>query len=423
MKRIEKAVLIAMALSAFITSDPGPAKGAGPDAGPPRDPVKFSEPTFVDPPMELLGDAGDGRCPDPSKVCLKDVDDLLFGRTHILRSDDIVFGYQGAFGLFTSQDSTLTRSNDKLFSLNDGTNRYSQPAVVGARLFNTAADVAVILVEDRNTSLLQWRLDSSAGTVAAGTVRMDGWTNDPSRPEFDADPGSFLSVVADDFTGDGFDEIVVFLTAEGANGSAIVGTAVDPQDPSQGLKFGPLEVFIGPVPGDPFLNPNHIAPLKVTKATVLGQPRVFVAGPTNYPAGNCPTLHSGLSFEVYRIDPQTLAISSSVGTFVGAFAANLPEGNGACLHSVDITAGRFTTPLHDQLLVTYGLEGGNVKVLPFDLNDQGAVQQPIYDTGIIVGGEGLGFAAGASIGAALWIRQRCSSRITWETQRLTPCAS
>ena len=89
-----------------------------------------------------------------------------------------------------------------------------------------------------------------------------------------------------------------------------------------------------------------------------------------YVAG-CPTGYAGLGFESYPIDPQSLALVSA-----GTFAANIPEGNTACLHTVDMTAGRFTTDLHDQLLVTYGMEGGNVKVLPFDFNDQGiAVQQ------------------------------------------------
>ena len=41
---------------------------------------------------------GNPRCPDPSQPCLQNVDDLLFGRTHILRSDDFVFGFQGGRG-------------------------------------------------------------------------------------------------------------------------------------------------------------------------------------------------------------------------------------------------------------------------------------------------------------------------------------
>jgi hypothetical protein len=304
------------------------------------------------------------------------VSDILNGRRHLLRTDDLVFGYQGAFGLFPTQDSAIVSGDVNLQVLNDGSDRYSQPAVVGARLFNIASDVAVTLVEDRNNDLLQWRLDTSSATVASGTVGLP--VNLP-------DPASFLSVVAGDFTGDGLDEVVVFLTAVGANGSAIVGTAVDPQDPSKGLRFGPVEQFFG-LPfsgsGNLFNGNNHLEPLEVTTAAVLGQPRVFVAGPTDYLADNCPTRHSGLSFESYTIDPQSLALSSA-----GTFSADLPEGNDSCLHFVDITAGRFSTPTHDQLLVAYGVEGGNVKVLPFDINAQGiAVQQQIYDSGYGVGG-------------------------------------
>ncbi|BFU93026.1 MAG: hypothetical protein NTAFB01_42130 [Nitrospira sp.] len=388
MRRIEQAVLIGLVLGTLIAGVPGPAKGAnqaapvkaktqkatkGAQAGPSharpgRDPVTFSQPTFVDPPKKLLGDSGDGRCPDQTQPCLKDVDDLLFGRTHLLRSDDIVFGYQGAFGLFTSQNSTLTESSDKLFSLNDGTNRYSQPAVVGARLFNSASDVAVTLMYDRNEAFLQWRLDSSTATVGTGTVGIPGYPAD--------DITRFLAVVAGDFTGDGFDEIVVFPKGL-LSIAAIVGTAVDPQDGKKGVIFGPrydLE--------------KHVLPFSITKAVIGGQPRVLVAGPTAF-ASSCASGLSGLQFESYTIDPKTLTLTS-----VGIFPANIPEGNKACLQFVHLTPGRFSTATHDQLLVAYGMEGGNVKVIPFDFDAQGnAVPKPIYDTGYGTGG-GASFIRG-----------------------------
>ena len=173
-----------------------------------------------------------------------------------------------------------------------------------------------------------------------------------------------------------------------------MGTAVDAQEPSQGLKVGPALDLNGA---------DHLLPLKITKAAVVGQPRVRGR---SYFVAACPTGDAGLGFESFAIDPQSLALGSA-----GTFAANIPEGNTACLHTVNMTAGRFTTDLHDQLLVTYGMEG-NVKVLPFDLTDQGiAMQQPIYDTGYIVG-EGFSFVVGGLIGAVLWIGRRCSSRIT-----------
>ena len=358
MERNKRVALMGVLLSVCLTNAPGGVKGASPAP----DPVQFSAPTFVDPPKTLSGDSGDGRCPDSSKKCFKDVDDLLGGRTHLLRSDDLVLGSRSGRGLLQTKDSNITSNASQ--TLTDGTNRYSWPAVVGARLFNTGSDVAVTLVLDRSANLLQWRLDSSTALIGSGTVGMN--------VSLDEDPGH-LAVVAADFTGDGFDEIVVFPKGPFSRGSGavIVGTAVDPQYPSQGLKFGPLGPYL-----------LDVSPFSITKVDVLGQPRVFVAGPASRFRSGCGANGAGLQFESYTIDPQSLALSSQ-----GTFPANIPEGNTACLHSVDLTAGRFSTATHDQLLVTYGMEGGNVKVLPFDLTAQGlAVQKPIYDTGIIIGG-------------------------------------
>lgn len=333
-----------------------------------RNPVRFRSPILVAKPKALLGDSGDGRCPDPSQVCFKDTDDLLFGRRNLFRTDDLVLAYQsGAVQMFT-QDSAVVSTTSE--TLTDGSNNYTQPIVVGARVFATAADVAVTLVQNRSQNTLQWTLQGQSGQLAAGQIPL---------PAQLSDPNSFLNVVAGDFTGDGLDEVAVFLTVVGYNGSAIVATAQDPGDPSKGLKFGPPLAFTGPSPGSPggAASFDHIEPLSITKATVVGQPRVFVAGPSNYYNTACPSLHSGLAFESYTVDPQSLALASA-----GTFAANIPEGNTACLESVNITSGRFSTGTRDQLAVVYGAYGSNHKAFAFDLNTQGfAVQGPVFDTG------------------------------------------
>ena len=59
MRQLKRAALIGMMLGAWLITAPGTAKGVGPAAHAPHDPVKFSKPTFVDPPKTLLGDAGD----------------------------------------------------------------------------------------------------------------------------------------------------------------------------------------------------------------------------------------------------------------------------------------------------------------------------------------------------------------------------
>jgi len=325
-----------------------------------RDPIQFYKPRFVDPPKVLLGDSGDGRCPDATQPCFKNNDDLLNGQTHILRQDDLVLGYKTGESLLLTDNSTITASSAK--ALADDSARYTWPAVAGARIFDLPSDVAVTVWEDRNNNLLLWSLDGSAVTFSSGTVPL---------PAQISDPNSFLSLVTGDFTGDGFDDVVVFLTAVGINGSAIVGTAVDPKQPGKGLKFGPAYLLSAN---------NNIEPLKITAASVLGKPRVFVAGPQNFDLTGCASLHADIALESYTIDPDQLVLSSQ-----GRVDVSVPEGPGACLNSIDIAAGRFNNALKDQLVVAFGLNALNVRVLPFDFNAQGLpVPGPVFDTGVAI---------------------------------------
>ena len=394
MQRIRTAALIGMLLAACIVHMPGDV----PSASAADDPVKFSKPTFVDPPKVLLGDSGDGRCQvtNPAQKCLQGVDDVLFGRTHVLRTDDVVFGYQGAYALFPSSSSTLPRSSAVIRALNDTSGRYSQPAVVGARMFNTPSDVAVTLVEDQQSQLLQWRLDdgTSAGTtspLASGTIALSASQSTTS---------SRLAVIAGDFTGDGLDEIVVFPRGAGGISAAIVATAVNIQDPAQGLRFGPpFPLFTN----DPSF--EHIVPFSIARAIVpnangttltgSGTPQVFAAG--GEARSDCPSGTLGLSLESYSIDSNTLAVTAIVGTGIDT------GGVATCLQFADLTTGRFATAQRDQLLLAYGEGGGTVKVVPFDFavvgfesNNVpvvGAVPQTQFDTGLPVGG-GASFIRG-----------------------------
>ena len=64
-----------------------------------------------------------------------------------------------------------------------------------------------------------------------------------------------------------------------------------------------------------------------------------------------------------------------------------------------------------------------MKVLPFDINAQGIpVSGPLFDTQLPVGEEGSSFGAGGSIGAARWIRRRCSFPTTSMPRASTHCA-
>jgi hypothetical protein len=325
-----------------------------------QDPVKFYQPSFVDPPEVLLGDSGDGRCPDASQPCFKDNDDMLNGRRHLLRTDDLIVGI-GTPGvgerhfselLFTENSTIVAKSELGPFQL---TGDLSGTVVAGARLFDTPHDVAVSVVIQRpdrpGNGILFWFLD------APGNVRASGSTSLPPIPQ---DPTGFLNMATGDFTGDGLDEVVVFLTA-----NAIVGTARDRTGKSQELDFG--DVHHG----------FNVEPLAIAVGTVLGRPRIFVAGPSHDNDPSCATRHRGLRFESFSVDPQSLAIASE-GTFD---PTALPEGNNACLHSVDLTVGRFGNATHDQLVVTYAMDVATYKVVAFDIHEGIAVQGPVFDTG------------------------------------------
>lgn len=349
------------------------------------DPVQLYPPSFVVPPPTLLGDAGDGRCPTPTEKCYQDVDDPLYGQTHLMREDDVVFAFRNGYALLSSESSTLTGPGSQQFTLNDGSVRYSAPAVVGARMFDTPSDVAVTAVSDSQQGVINWRLDglwdvqhgANPALTLSGTV-----SGFPFFPPLVDNLVDGLLIVATDMTGDGFDEIVIFPGTTSGVVGAVVGSAVNTADPSQGLRFGP--VF------DLFDVSATFSSFAMAAASVQGQPRILVAGTISNSTGCIANAAAGLALNSYSVDKNTLALSVQ-----GSFAPTLPGSDNQCLQSIDITRGRFSTPLRDQLLVSYAREGGTVKLLPIDVNDQGAmVQQPVYDSGVIIGGGWAGIQAG-----------------------------
>ena len=91
---------------------------------------------------------------------------------------------------------------------------------------------------------------------------------------------------------------------------------------------------------------------------MLGSPQIFAVGPSN----DDPWLSYTASrpcLREFRREPHKLG-DYQRGTFS---ATGLPEGD-FCLHSVDLAIGRFGNLAHDQLVVAYAAEGGNVKILP-----------------------------------------------------------
>ena len=143
MVRMERALLVGLTGCALMIGAAGEATGfrRGGGSQSTRDPVEFQRPVFVDPPDVLLGSSGDGRCPTdpPNQPCLKDIDDVLFGKTFLQRTDDLVFSYVGGYGSATSSDSALTLGPRKTVSTS------TVPLVLGARLFELPQDYTVVL--------------------------------------------------------------------------------------------------------------------------------------------------------------------------------------------------------------------------------------------------------------------------------------
>jgi hypothetical protein len=175
-----------------------------------------------------------GGGPESAQPDFTHVTDILNGRRHLLRTDDLVVGI-GAPGVISpgqnsgrkilfTEDSKLSDRGFRGFNV---IGNFSAPVVAGARMFDTPYDVAVTAVYERQTHQLYWFLDVPP---ALGILGPSGVT---PLPPVVQDPGSFLTLATADVTGDGYDEVVVFLAAfDNRDGAAIVGTAANPQNPS-----------------------------------------------------------------------------------------------------------------------------------------------------------------------------------------------
>ena len=201
-------------------------------------------------------------------------------------------------------------------------------------MFDLPTDVAVSARDDPETRTLHWSIDGSQGNLASGTIPIAGIA------------GSDLEMMSDsaDFTGDGYDDVIFVLPGDRLKSPppatvAVVATARDPADPSKGLAFGSAAIL--PFGGE------HIWPTSITTGTVAGTLRVLALGTHGSVRDNCKK--TNLAVESYTVDPQSLAISGS-----GAFALTLQEPAGTCIQGESITAGRFGTTTHDQVVVAYG---------------------------------------------------------------------
>jgi len=308
------------------------------------------------------------------------VADILHGRRHLLRTDDLVVAYNVAANedegnlLLTSKGavSSVLESTFGVAGLTFGTASY--PTVTAARMFRTPYDVAVsaAVASQGVNSTLAYSFDATPNDGSPALQVLDtlltGIATDGTGPPV-------LYSAAGDFTGDGLDEIVyaIFFPGDSVPLDRVflaVATAADPTDPSQGL--------IIPVASWTDISPTALySPHPIAVVTTPGPP-VIVAVTALDVSGSCAT---GLNIQTFVVDVQhdldvVLAHSLPV---------TLPEGN-ACVKTASIAAGQFGTTTQAQFAVAYAVDGGNVGIIPFELDEQGnPVQKPRFDTGKAVG--------------------------------------
>jgi hypothetical protein len=298
------------------------------------------------------------------------VTDILAGWRQLLRTDDLFLirsddGAEGAWG------SRLLTSNSRITSITE-TQRIpggrGHATVIRARMFDLPTDVAVSgWVDPGVDEIFYWSIDGSQGNLTSGTEPIAGtWASD-----------SQIMSDSADFTGDGYDDVIFVLPGRpGRPGQdpldtiAIVATALDPADPSKGLDFGPTAYL-------PYRD-NHVWPRSITTGTVAGTLRVLALGPAHEKRPGCDT--PNLAVESYTVGKYQWISASR------PFDLQLQEPAGFCIEAESITAGRFGTTAHDQVVVAYMASSGGVKIIPVAFDDKGTpTQKPSFHTGVNVG--------------------------------------
>jgi hypothetical protein len=293
----------------------------------------------------------DGQNPDYSQV-----NDVLYGGTHLLRNDDLVitFVYQNPANefrevLFTAgtQDSNANILRfDHSVNIPNGQagcstsggcyldfhyHNSGQLKFATGRFFDTDRDTTVLYpfhFLEAQTPLLLSLAGESVPTNAAGLVLTTA-----QDVSFVIGGDLFFSEVAD-FNGDGYDDLLMAWSNAVGNPHMRIATAVNVTDPTQGFKFGPLFT-----PAAPF----GIRRVTVGDFNGDGQPDIVQAyiDPSRQ-----------LTLATYRVDPATLTIAE--GAQLGYLQA---ADTGP--HPVELAAGHFTALGHHQLVVGAQLADGD----------------------------------------------------------------
>ncbi len=282
------------------------ACGSDNDA-PAREAVRFETAQKVSEPRVLTGDPTSGRCADTSQPCFDGKSDFLNGQRTLLGNDDLVVysvntdGWSGSYRVAKTTDSKFPEApyTDR-FHFNEPT---QMVGLTGARLFNSSTDSQVVYTCNSLVACSIWIRDTNQH-LAINAFPVDTYH-------------SYVKSAVADFTGDGFDDIVVM----GSLGDIAVMSAPDGNDRSKPVVFGPAIQRPG---------------VAITVGNFFG------TGPVIAVLERSGVGRVDLYF--YAVDRVTLALSRLDGQtyhFDGNFT----------LQDMSMVAGHFSKPDTDQLVI------------------------------------------------------------------------
>ncbi len=298
----------------------------------------------------LAGAACSAQSPDYTNKA-----DILNGRRVLLQVDDLIlFGesvredtqyHDMGFNFYNSANSSFRAPTDPPLANTSVVPTGVQSRVMYGRWWASATDIPALIFHN-DTYNLTVTLDRRNGATSADLTTVHDKTGTPCA-------------LAEDFTGDGYDDLMLATTPAGwGDGFITLITASDITKPSI-PKFGPslpvsrcLAMTHGDFNGDGALDLAYISPANA----------------------------GGIQITIYTIDPKALTLTQ-VGSFVVNTGNDGPPGEP--INHASITAGAFRPDAPQQLAIAYAADYKQTIIKTIDLDPQTFVMKEAdrFETG------------------------------------------